>query len=291
MSENTGGYYLPKPTHWPILGSIGLFLMLSGAANWLHGNAPGPYLLGAGFVVLLIMLFGWFGTVIDESNRRLGNAQVERSFRLGMIWFIFSEVAFFCAFFGTLFYVREISLVRLGGHAPSFMLTHLLLWPNFKNVWPLLINPDNTKYVGPTSVMEAWGIPAINTAILLSSGATITFAHWSLLKNKRTGLLLGLLCTVLLGFAFLSLQVHEYFLAYEKGLTLGSGAYGSTFFMLTGFHGLHVTLGMIMLIVILLRSFRGHFDSKHHFAFEAVSWYWHFVDVVWLGLFIFVYWF
>ena len=136
----------------------------------------------------------------------------------------------------------------------------------------------------------AWGIPAVNTLLLLSSGVTVTFAHWALKKGHRAALVLWLLATVVLGFTFLGLQISEYGHAYhELNLTLGSGIYGSTFFMLTGFHGFHVTIGAIMLTVIMLRSLKGHFTPDHHFAFEGVAWYWHFVDVVWLGLFIFVY--
>ena len=139
--------------------------------------------------------------------------------------------------------------------------------------------------------MHWMGLPLVNTIILLTSGATITWAHWGLIKNNRKQLVVGMALTVALGIAFLACQALEYHEAYtEMGLTLGSGAYGATFFMLTGFHGFHVTLGTIMLIVILLRCMKGHFTPEHHFGFEGVAWYWHFVDVVWLGLFIFVYW-
>jgi cytochrome c oxidase subunit 3 len=138
--------------------------------------------------------------------------------------------------------------------------------------------------------MGPWGIPAINTLLLLSSGVTVTFAHWALKKNSRGPLVMWLLATVALGFTFLGFQIYEYYHAYhELNLTLGSGIYGSTFFMLTGFHGFHVTLGAIMLTVIMFRCMKGHFTPEHHFGFEGVAWYWHFVDVVWLGLFIFVY--
>ena len=138
--------------------------------------------------------------------------------------------------------------------------------------------------------MAAWGIPALNTLILLSSGASITWAHWGLVRNRPRQLVAGLMLTVLLGSVFLGFQVYEYHHAYtELGLTLKAGVYGATFFMLTGFHGFHVTLGTIMLAVVLGRAIKGHFNQDNHFAFEAAAWYWHFVDVVWLGLFIFVY--
>ena len=209
------------------------------------------------------------------------------SFRWSMGWFIFSEVMFFAAFFGALFYARIYSVPWLGG-AGNNVMTNELLWPAFEAIWPTN-GPGNVG--GDFQTMGAWGLPAINTLILLSSGVTVTWAHWALKKGDRGQLILGLLATVALGFLFLSLQVYEYGHAYsELGLTLGSGIYGSTFFMLTGFHGLHVTLGAIMLLVILIRSIKGHFTAEHHFAFEAVAWYWHFVDVVWLGLFVFVYW-
>jgi cytochrome c oxidase subunit 3 len=204
-----------------------------------------------------------------------------------MSWFIFSEVMFFAAFFGALFYARVYSLPWLGG-AGSGALTNELLWPTFEFAWPSA-GPDQLG--GEFQAMPAWGIPAINTAILLTSGVTVTWAHHALRANHRGQLILGLFLTVALGLPFVGLQAFEYYEAYHHlNLKLSSGIYGSTFFMLTGFHGFHVTMGAIMLIVILLRSIKGHFDPDNHFAFEAVAWYWHFVDVVWLGLFIFVYW-
>ncbi|MFV1972672.1 MAG: cytochrome c oxidase subunit 3 [Thiohalobacterales bacterium] len=285
MSATNGGYYLPEPSHWPIIGSVGLFTFLAGFANFLHGGSSMIMLAGA--AVLVFMLFGWFGTVIGESQSGKYDDQVDRSFRWGMGWFIFSEVMFFAAFFGVLFYARMWSVPWLGG-AGNNVMTNELLWPAFEAMWPTN-GPGDVG--GDFQMMGAWGIPAINTLILLSSGVTVTWAHWALKKENRGQLILGLLATVALGFLFLSLQVYEYYHAYtELGLTLGSGIYGSTFFMLTGFHGLHVTLGATMLLVILIRSIKGHFTADNHFAFEAVAWYWHFVDVVWLGLFVFVYW-
>ena len=211
-----------------------------------------------------------------------------------MAWFIFSEVMFFAAFFGALFYTRVLSVPWLGLEES---VTNQFLWPDFQAIWPLLSTPDMTvaglesKYTAIKDIIPAWGVPAANTAILLSSGATVTFAHWALKKGNRSALCWWLAATVLLGFFFVYLQATEYGHAYhELDLTLNSGIYGSTFFMLTGFHGFHVTMGATMLLVILFRSMKGHFSAHNHFAFEGVAWYWHFVDVVWLGLFIFVYW-
>jgi cytochrome c oxidase subunit 3 len=290
MSESHSSYYLPDPSYWPIMGSIALFTSFVGAAIMLNGSHFGTLLLGVGLTILGFMLFGWFGTVIRESVRGIYNNQVDTSFRWGMGWFIFSEVMFFAGFFGALFYARVYSVPWLSGVGSGFA-TKEFLWPKFTGSWPLSVMPDPTNFSVYHEVMAAWGIPAINTLILLSSGITVTFAHWALKKNNRSGLCWWLFATFALGFLFVGLQGHEYAHAYEKlGLTLNSGIYGSTFFMLTGFHGFHVTMGAIMLVVIWLRSLKGHFSEHNHFAFEAVAWYWHFVDVVWLFLFIFVYW-
>lgn len=286
-----GTYYIPKPSRWPLVGSIGLTTTLVGAASWLHADWYGPYFFTMGLFILIFMMFGWFGQVIYENQKGLYDLQVDRSFRWGMCWFIFSEVCFFGAFFGALFFTRLWSVPMLGGDIDIHPMTHLTLWPDFKATWPLLKNPNNQVFVGAHERMAAWGLAAINTVVLLTSGLTITWAHWALKLNKRRQLDIGLACTAALGMFFLFLQAHEYYDAYtEMNLTLDAGIYGATFFMLTGFHGLHVTIGTIMLIAILVRSIRGHFTPERHFAFEAVAWYWHFVDVVWLFLFIFVYW-
>ncbi len=285
MSSSNGGYYLPAPSYWPIIGSIGMFTLLGGFGMYLNGGSSIGMWIGA--VIVLIMLFGWFGTVINESVSGKYNEQVDMSFRWGMGWFIFSEVMFFAAFFGALFYARMWAIPWLGGSSNN-MMTNELLWAGYDAVWP---TNGPGEVGGDFTTMGAWGIPAINTMILLSSGVTVTWAHWGLKMADRTQLILGLLATVALGFLFLGLQIYEYIHAYQDlNLKLTSGMYGSTFFMLTGFHGLHVTLGATMLLVILLRSIKGHFTAENHFAFEAVAWYWHFVDVVWLGLFVFVYW-
>jgi cytochrome c oxidase subunit 3 len=232
-------------------------------------------------------VFGWFGTVIRESVAGMFNMQVDRSFRMGMIWFIASEVMFFAAFFGALFYARQLAVPWLAGEGSNSFFTNFLLWAGFEGGWP----SNGPAALGGAFEPMAWsGLPLINTAILLTSSVTVTIAHHALLRNDRFWLKLGLFMTFALGIAFISLQVFEYAEAYNHlNLKLSSGIYGSTFFMLTGFHGAHVTLGTIMLIVIWLRTLKGHFSPDHHFGFEAVAWYWHFVDVVWLGLFIFVY--
>jgi len=236
------------------------------------------------------MMYGWFGQVIDESVRGIYNKQVDMSFRWGMGWFIFSEVMFFGAFFGALFYARAYSIPWLGG-ASNNDATALLLWPDFEAVWPLIAVPVAEKFAVAKEAMGAWGLPAINTAILLTSGLTVTLAHHALKRRDRVWLVYWLFATVALGFLFVGLQAVEYMHAYsELNLRLDSGIYGSTFYMLTGFHGFHVTMGATMLAVIMIRSMKGHFSPENHFGFEAVAWYWHFVDVVWLGLFIFVYW-
>ncbi|KAF0812209.1 Cytochrome c oxidase subunit 3 [Andreprevotia sp. IGB-42] len=276
-------YFVPAPSRWPIVGSIALFLMGMGAAFWMNSVAPGKWILLGGFAILIWMIVGWFGDVIREAQAGDYGLQVDHSLRWGMSWFIFSEVMFFAAFFGALFYTRTISVPELG----YFSHTHDLLWSNFNAVWPAATGPK----VEPYHVMGAFGLPAINTALLLTSGATLTWAHWGLVEGKRSHLKIGLLATVLLGLSFLTLQAVEYHHAWtEMDLHLSSGAYGATFYLLTGFHGMHVLVGTIMLITMLGRTLKGHFTAAHHFGFEATAWYWHFVDVVWLILFVFVYW-
>ena len=290
MSDSHSQYFIPEPSRWPLVGSIVLFIAFIGGAALLNGKSSGMYILALGLVGLIYLFFGWFADVIKESRAGHYNRQVDISFRWGMSWFIFSEVMFFAAFFGALYYTRIYSVPWLGGEGSKYT-THLVLWPDFESIWPLLSPPDVKGFMQIKEVIPAWGIPAVNTAILLTSGMTITFAHWALKKNSRFNLCVWLLATVVLGLVFVAFQAYEYIHAYhELDLTLNSGIYGSTFFMLTGFHGFHVTMGAIMIAIILARCIKGHFSADNHFAFEAVAWYWHFVDVVWLGLFIFVYW-
>ncbi len=290
MSHAPGSYYLPNPSAWPIVGSIGLFTLLLGFVQFLHDGATGPWLMIFGSAVIIFMLFGWFGTVARESESGMYNTEVGVSYRISMMWFIFSEVMFFAGFFGALLYIRQLSVPWLADTD--------LLWPGFTGGWPTAgpegavpIGPDTpTSNPGQFSTIGAWGLPFWNTLILLTSSVTCTIAHHALKEDKRMKLIIWLAITVALGFLFLVFQGAEYMHAYQElGLTLGTGVYGSTFFMLTGFHGAHVTIGAIVLLVILIRVLRGHFTSENHFAFEAGAWYWHFVDTVWVGLFIFVY--
>jgi cytochrome c oxidase subunit 3 len=274
MSQNTKNYYLPGLSLWPLIASIALFLMAAGFAMYLNEIASGAYILIAGSLVLAYLFYGWFAEVVKESVAGLYNKQVDRSFRWSMGWFIFSEVMFFFGFFGALFYIRNVSLDWIEAGK---------VWPNFIAAWP----PAGPAVGEAVEKMAAWGLPAINTLILLASGATLTWAHWGMMKDNRKQLSIGLFLTIALGVIFLYLQMHEYA---EAAFTIDSGIYGSTFYLLTGFHGLHVSMGAIMLAIILFRVMKGHFSSHDHFGFEAVAWYWHFVDVVWLLLFVFVYW-
>ena len=288
-------YYVPHSSRWPIIGSSALAVLAFGAVHFIQQSTDkveteasfGAPVFYIGLALTAYMFLGWFRIVISDSVGGMNSKLLDRSFRMGMAWFIVSEIMFFAAFFGALFYARLITVPWLAG-AGTNLETHVLLWPDFADTWPLFMTPGGTT----TEAMEAWGLPFINTCILVTSSVTVTFAHWALKKNQRLPLAIWLGLTVALGISFLTLQVVEYMEAYnELGLTLGSGIYGSTFFMLTGFHGAHVTMGTIMLFVILLRCLRGHFSPENHFGFEAASWYWHFVDVVWLFLFTFVYWF
>ncbi len=296
MAEKTTHYYVPEQSPWPFITAVFLFIVALGAANFVQQNSgsgiaanegsSGSYILTLGLMGIIAMMFVWFRDTIKESLAHKNSLQMDRSYRMGMMWFIFSEVMFFGAFFGALFYTRLLAVPWLGGAGDEYM-THELLWPNFQAIWPLTKTPDGTT----TQAMGAWGLPFINTVLLVTSSITLTIAHHALLLQQRNKLLISLLVTLLLGFGFLILQVEEYIHAYnDLGLTLNAGIYGSTFFMLTGFHGMHVTIGAIMLTIMLFRALANNLSPDNHFAFEAAAWYWHFVDVVWLFLFISVYW-
>ncbi len=301
MSNDTQpSYYIPHNGWYPVWVALGIFLLLRGLGNWLNESSAGTevnhteFLLGV--TVLALVLFAWFSKVVKENSEGMASPQLKRSYVWGMGWFIFSEVMFFAAFFGALFYARNLSVQWLGGEGAKG-LTGDYLWPDFQPTWPVVENPDASKFTGPEESMAApsltqWAsyLPFWNTVILLTSSVTVHFAHSAIKNQARVKLISWLGLTVVLGVIFLVLQGEEYIHAYnEMGLTLSSGIYGSTFFVLTGFHGFHVTLGTFILLVQLLRAFRGHFKPNDQFGFEAASWYWHFVDVVWVCLFIFVY--
>ena len=282
QSASRTHYAVPQPMPWPIMGSTALFLMALGAVFVFNGHLGGWVSIAAGLMVLVYMMVRWFGEVIRESEGGKYGGWEDLSFRWGMSWFIFSEVMFFGAFFGALWWVRQMSVPDL-----ATIESNALMWPGFTAKWP----SAGPAFAEAFSPMAAWGIPAINTMLLLSSGVTVTIAHWALKENNRKQLIIWLAATILLGVLFLALQAYEYGHAYsELNLKLTTGAYGSTFFMLTGFHGFHVFIGMLMLLFITLRIMRGHFTPERHFGFEGAAWYWHFVDVVWLGLYIVVYW-
>ena len=286
LAPDANVYYVPHGSRWPVFASVALFVTMVGFSGWLNESSWGKATFFVGIAMLAAILFKWFADVITESVRGYYNKQVDVSFRMGMIWFIFSEVMFFAAFFGALFYARQYAMPWLNGEGDGVM-TNALLWPEFAGGWP---SNGPGAIGGSFQTIPAWGLPLLNTLILLTSGVTVTIAHHALKAGHRKQLLVFLGLTVLLGATFLFFQAEEYIHAYhELNLTMGSGIYGSTFFMLTGFHGAHVTLGTIMLAIIWLRCAKGHFSGEDHFAFEAVAWYWHFVDVVWLGLFLFVY--
>lgn len=288
MSEvNKDQYYVPHLAKWPIVGSVGLTVTFLGAIQSLNSETSiTPWFMYLGIAIILGMMFGWFGDVIKESEENLYNTQVDTSFRMGMIWFIFSEVMFFAAFFGALFYARTFSVPWLGGEGTGLS-TNEVLWNGYEGVWPTNGPADMN---GRFEIIDPYHLPLINTLLLLTSSITITIAHHALRANNRKQTIIWLIATVVLGAIFLFYQAEEYIEAYQDlNLKLSSGIYGSTFFMLTGFHGMHVTLGAIMISIITIRVIKGHFKPESHFGFEAVAWYWHFVDVVWLGLFIFVY--
>ena len=281
-------YFVPAPSRHPALTATAMLLIVFGGGQWINGNSAFKWLVLIGFASLFAVLFQWFRDAIGESEVGLYSGRVDVSYRWSMSWFIFSEVMFFSAFFGALYWSRVHALPMLGN------LDHQILWPDFKAVWPsagggATASPAGT--VEPFSTMGPWPLPTLNTALLLSSGVTLTIAHHALLAGQRVKTIGWMWITVILGATFLGVQAYEYAHAYrDLNLKLSSGIFGSTFFMLTGFHGFHVLIGMLMLLFITLRLMKGHFTPAHHFGFEGAAWYWHFVDVVWLGLYIVVYW-
>ena len=309
-------YYVPDQSKMAVMATIGLILSIFGAATVMNDKTFGDGITSGSWSILLFglfwflaVLFVWFRQAVRENIAGMNSAQLKKSYVLGMFWFIFSEVMFFFAFFGALFYVRVLVGPWLAGEGEAGRMNHLL-WEGFEFMWPPSTTPqeavggaaaqpiaNNGSFTSAETTMAfseaaAWykWLPLWNTIILLSSSFTVHIAHMGILNGDKKKFNLWLGITVALGMLFMVVQVYEYYEAYAHfGLTLNSGIYGSTFFMLTGFHGFHVFMGMTMLLIQLLRSLKGHFTADDHFGFEASSWYWHFVDVVWVFLFLFVY--
>lgn len=274
-------YFVPGPSKWPVLAGATLLATMAGASAWVNGIGWGPVVNIAGLIGFLVVLYYWFGEAIAESESGLYSKRIDVSYRWSMSWFIFSELMFFAGFFGALYYARSVTMPWLSD------LDHKLLWPDYSADWGSTPGGivDEFQKMGP------FPIPTLNTALLLASGVTLTISHHALRAGNRGKTAFWLFATIVLGAVFMGFQAYEYIHAYnDLNLKLTSGIYGSTFFMLTGFHGFHVTLGAIMLGVVLVRLMRGHFTAENHFAFEGAAWYWHFVDVVWLGLYVVVYW-
>ena len=292
MSASTPGhapyYYVPAPSRHPVMMSIGLFFVVFGAGQWVNAHAWGMYSVLFGMLWCAFVLRQWFGEAAAEAEGGLLSDRVDISYRWSMAWFIFSEVMFFAAFFGALYWARVHSVPSLGSAENA------LLWPDFKAAWPSAVAGATASPAGtvePFRTMGPWPLPTINTALLLTSGVTLTLAHHALIAGRRATTIAWMWVTVLLGVTFLICQGYEYHHAYaELNLKLSSGIYGSTFFMLTGFHGFHVFVGTLMLLFITIRLMKGHFTPTRHFGFEGAAWYWHFVDVVWLGLYFIVDW-
>lgn len=294
-------YYVPEESRIPIVFAFAALLAGFGAANAVAGY--GTTMLYVGLVAVIFTLAFWWSTVTKESQAGLDTPQLNNAYVYGMAWFIFSEVMFFFAFFGALFYIRSFAVPWLGGEGAKGIAGELL-WPEFEATWPPMITPeqsllgesaavkgpDENMYLHSLRDIGSW-LPLWNTVVLLSSSGTVHIAHMALKENNRKRFNFWLGVTVTLAFIFVILQAVEYYEAYSHlGLTLDSGVYGTTFFMLTGFHGMHVLIGGIFLLTQLVRSTSyKHFSDKEHFGFEAASWYWHFVDVVWVCLFLFVY--
>lgn len=281
-------YYVPNASRHPAMAAFGLLFVIFGATQWINGTTWGAYVLGFGLLWWLGVLYQWFGDAVKESQAGLYSRRIDLSFRWSMSWFIFSEVMFFGAFFTALWWARMHSVPALGNFENA------LLWPDFRAIWPSVaagVTASPANIIEPFSTVGPFWLPTINTALLLSSGVTLTLAHHALRAGHRAKTLPLMWATVALGFVFLLVQGYEYAHLYsELNLKMTSGIYGSTFYLLTGFHGFHVFVGMLMLLFVTLRLHKGHFTPESHFGFEGAAWYWHFVDVVWLGLYVLVYW-
>nr|AZZ71404.1 cytochrome c oxidase subunit III [Holbrookia lacerata] len=258
MTHQAHAYHMVNPSPWPLTGAIAALLMTSGLAVWFHFNST--TLMNTGLIVLFLTMYQWWRDIIREGTFQGHHTNpVQKGLRYGMILFITSEVFFFLGFFWAFYHSSLAPTPELGGS-----------WP------PSGIHPLNP-----------FEVPLLNTAVLLASGVTVTWAHHSIMEGKRKEATQALFLTILLGLYFTALQAMEY---YEAPFTISDSVYGTTFFVATGFHGLHVIIGSSFLIVCLIRQTLFHFTTNHHFGFEAAAWYWHFVDVVWLFLYVSIYW-
>lgn len=272
MSEHKHDYHLVDPSPWPLVGAFSAMAMLVGVAMSMHGHAFGHILLPAGLLMVLVTMYNWWKNVVREGIVDKSHTSVVRKgLRIGMALFILSEVMFFFAFFWSFFKSAIAPVLLFDGN--NIFDSAI---PVVHGVWP----PAGVK------TFDAWDIPFINTLILLLSGTTVTWAHYALLNNNKKDMVRGLTLTVLLGITFTCLQAYEY---HHAAFGFKDGIYSSNFYMATGFHGAHVLIGTIFLIVCLIRAKRDQFTPEGHLGFEFAAWYWHFVDVVWLFLFTFVY--
>nr|YP_009726410.1 cytochrome c oxidase subunit III [Batrachuperus sp. 2 PZ-2020]QHR93049.1 cytochrome c oxidase subunit III [Batrachuperus sp. 2 PZ-2020] len=258
MAHQSHAYHMVDPSPWPLTGAIAALLMTSGLAMWFHFGSM--IIMFLGLTIMLMTMFQWWRDIVREGTFQGHHTiPVQKGLRYGMILFITSEVFFFLGFFWA-FYNSSL--------APT---------PELGECWPPIgIIP-----------LDPFEVPLLNTAVLLASGVTVTWTHHSMMQGNRKEMIQSLFLTIILGMYFTFLQAMEY---YEAPFTIADGVYGSTFFVATGFHGLHVIIGSLFLLVCLLRQINYHFTSHHHFGFEAAAWYWHFVDVVWLFLYVSIYW-
>ena len=265
-------YHILPPDQWPLIGAFSALALTGGGVMWMHDNPYGKFVFLLGLLGVLVTMFSWWGNVIREAHEGHHTPVVQLHLRYGMILFIASEVMFFVAWFWAFFsaalFPAPVELVD--GTVQAISDASVAAQFPMKGI----------------EVLDPFGFPLLNTFILLCSGTTVTWAHHALIHGDREGLKKGLLCTILLGLLFTSIQAYEYA---QAPFAFAGTIYGATFFMATGFHGAHVIIGTIFLTVCLVRAYKGDFTPKQHFGFEAAAWYWHFVDVVWLFLFVSIY--
>ena len=277
-TDDHSHYYVPPPTSYPVIINLGLFILTLGFVLRLSAITPGIVPMLAGIAVVLYGAFGWLGKIICENESGDYHPWEDRSFRIGMAYFIFSEIAFFGSFLLALMYVRTFSMPELASMEPQFT-----LWPGFKGEWPSG-GPKSQAF----TPLGAWGLPAVNSILMLASSVSLMWARSGISTANRGQMITGLAIAIASGVAFLFQQAMEFRHAAEFGVTLASGVYGTNFYTLSAVHGAHMLVGIIMLAVLLLRAFHGHFKPESHVGLDIVAWYWNFA-VVTPGLLVFVY--